>query len=286
MATAKQVVDIALAEIGYKEKASNKDLDIATANAGTGNWTKYARDLWNAGYYNGNKNGYAWCDVFVDWCFYKAFGKTEGQLIECQTGDLGASCPYSAGYYKAQGRYDTTPKVGDQVFFQQGGDLCHTGLVVEVTSSQVITVEGNTSDMVAKRTYNRTSTYIAGYGHPKYDGTEITPAEAPSQTTTETTATTETADKTESNLGTIVTVYVNTVKYGSVGAQVKTVQRILSSRGITDNAGAKIEVDGQFGNSTKQAVIKLQKQLFPQNPSEWDGIVGVKMWSAMLKSLW
>ena len=57
---AKTVIDLAEQEVGYLEKASNANLDDKTANAGSGNYTKYARDLYNAGYYNGNKNGYAW----------------------------------------------------------------------------------------------------------------------------------------------------------------------------------------------------------------------------------
>ena len=60
------IVAIALAEVGYREKATNSMLDDKTANSGSNNWTKYARDLAAAGYYNGNKNGYAWCDCFVD----------------------------------------------------------------------------------------------------------------------------------------------------------------------------------------------------------------------------
>ena len=55
---AEQVITIALAEVGYREKASNAALDDPAANAGSGTWTKYARDLAAAGYYNGNKNGY------------------------------------------------------------------------------------------------------------------------------------------------------------------------------------------------------------------------------------
>ncbi len=171
MATAKQVVDIATAEIGYHEKASNSNLDSKTGNNGSANWTKYARDLANAGYYNGSKNGFEWCDVFADWCFWMACGKdpAKAQALQCQTGPLGAACPYSAGYYKNQGRYDKNPKVGDQVFFQQNGSLVHTGIVVGVTSSQVTTVEGNASNQVMKKTYSRSSSYIGGYGHPKYD---------------------------------------------------------------------------------------------------------------------
>lgn len=163
-----RLISIARAEIGYHEKATNADLDNPTSNPGNANWTKYARDLYNAGYYNGNKNGFAWCDVFVDWCFYKAFGK-QGQDVQCQAGELGAACCYSAAYYKAQGRYDNIPKVGDQVFFQQGGTLTHTGIVTDVLPDQIATIEGNSSDMVSKHTYNRSDTYIAGYGHPKYD---------------------------------------------------------------------------------------------------------------------
>ena len=171
MATAKQVVDIATAEIGYHEKASNSNLDSKTGNSGGNNWTKYARDLAGAGYYNGNKNGFEWCDVFADWCFWMACGKdsAKAQATQCQTGPLGAACPYSAGYYKNQGRYDRNPKVGDQIFFQQNGSLVHTGIVVGVTSSQVTTVEGNASNQVMKKTYSRSSSYIGGYGHPKYD---------------------------------------------------------------------------------------------------------------------
>jgi hypothetical protein len=83
MSSAKEVIALAKQELGYCEKASNYNLDSKTGNAGSNNYTKYARDLANAGYYNGNKNGYAWCDVFVDWLFYKLYGKAEGQRIEC-----------------------------------------------------------------------------------------------------------------------------------------------------------------------------------------------------------
>mgnify|MGYP006988862096 CR=1 FL=1 len=114
--TVENLLKIAQNEIGYYEKASNSNLDSKTANAGSNNWTKYARDLAAAGYYNGNKNGYPWCDCFVDWCFYQLADKdaTKAQYLICQTGDLGAAVNYSAGYYKNAGRYYTSgPKAGD-----------------------------------------------------------------------------------------------------------------------------------------------------------------------------
>ena len=278
MATAKQVVDIALAEVGYKEKASNANLDLATANAGSANWTKYARDLANAGYYNGNKNGYAWCDVFVDWCFFKAFGKTEGQLVECQTGTLGAACPYSASYYKAQGRYDRSPKVGDQVFFQQGGELVHTGLVVGVSGSTITCVEGNASNMVKKTSYNLSNSYVSGFGHPKYDGSSSGSSGGSSSNGGSSPATPK--------VGAACTVTLHTLTKGCTGAEVKTIQRICFARGCKGADGKDVEVDGDYGSNTAGAVKKLQQQLFPGKSSEWDGECGPKTWAAALASLW
>ena len=79
-----KVLAIAKAEVGYLEKRNNSNLDSKTANAGTANYTKYARDLDAIGFYNGRKNGYAWCDVFVDWCFVQAYGAENAKKLLCQ----------------------------------------------------------------------------------------------------------------------------------------------------------------------------------------------------------
>ena len=273
MSKASEVVAVAISQIGYKEKATNKNLDDNTANAGSANWTKYARDLYAAKYYNGNKNGFAWCDVFVDWCFFKAYGATEGQRIECQTGDSGAGCTFSMQYYQAKGRFDKNPKVGDQIFFRYSGSsgADHTGIVVEVTSSQIVTVEGNSGDQVKKNTYARTYGCIIGYGHPLYDETDGTTAAPTPATETKKTEATEKA----------VSVSLKQLSQGSTGAQVKTIQRIIYVRGIN----SKIDIDGDFGPITKAGVIDLQKKLFPGTASEWDGIVGKNTWTAALTAL-
>ena len=58
------------------------------------------------------------------------------------------------------------PRVGDTVFFwgASAGRVSHTGIVIQVTSSQIQTVEGNTGDGVGMHYYDRTDTYIHGYG--------------------------------------------------------------------------------------------------------------------------
>ena len=166
--TVSKLLAIAAAEIGYKEKETNAQLDDKTANAGDNNWTKYARDLQKAGYYQAGKNGYAWCDMFVDWCFLQLCGnKTKAEDMICQTGLYGAGCEWSAKYYKQQGRFFTSdPKPGDQIFFN---DYAHTGIVEKVEGGKVHTIEGNTSNQVARRTYNLGSSSIDGYGRPKFD---------------------------------------------------------------------------------------------------------------------
>lgn len=73
-----------------------------------------------------------------------------------------------------------TKSVGDQIFFKNSsGTVCHTGIVYDVDSSYVYTIEGNASfsagvvangGCVRKKQYSLNYTRIAGYGHPAYDG--------------------------------------------------------------------------------------------------------------------
>lgn len=178
-----KVIEIAKAEIGYLEKASNSNLDSKTLNAGRNNYTKYARDLDNIpGFYNGKKNGYPWCDCFVDYCFVEAYGVDNAKRLLCQPNkSLGAGCQYSMNYYKTKGQLKTTPKIGDQIFFKDAsGEVNHTGLVYNVDGNYVYTIEGNTSSdsgvvanggSVCAKKYSLNYGRIAGYGRPSYDET-------------------------------------------------------------------------------------------------------------------
>ena len=179
MSEVTKLIKIAKAEVGYLEKKTNSNLDSKTANAGKKNYTKYARDLDNiSGFYNGKKNGYPWCDVFVDWCFVQAFGEKRAKELLLQPNkSLGAGCTYSMGYYKKAKQFYTSPKAGDQIFFKSGNSITHTGLVYKVDSTYVYTIEGNTSSdegvvanggSVNDKKYKLNSSSIAGYGRPKY----------------------------------------------------------------------------------------------------------------------
>lgn len=84
-------------------------------------------------------NGYAWCLMFVWWVFHQAgfnLRKT-------------ASCTELTNAYKAAGQWVTSGfKPGDIVMFDFSGRKRiteHCGIVIEVTPSHVVTIEGNTS---------------------------------------------------------------------------------------------------------------------------------------------
>lgn len=176
---AKDLIKVAMGQVGYLEKKSNSQLDNKTANAGYNNYTKYARDLVIA-IGSPYANGVAWCDVFVDWCFIQSFGLTEAKKL---LGGWSAYTPTSAQYYKSAGKYyKSNPKMGDQIFFKDSKGICHTGIVYDVDSKKVYTIEGNTSGSsgvvangggVFKKSYDLTYSKIDGYGRPTYDVEQV-----------------------------------------------------------------------------------------------------------------
>jgi len=129
----------------------------------------------------------------------------------CQpTRSCGAGCSFSAGYYMAKSRWTKTPAPGHQIFFISGDDVYHTGIVEKVNGTQVVTIEGNSGDCVARRTYSLNDGRIYGYGIPQWSyATNITVTSEPASTST------STSTSTTSTVSTILSV-------GSTGAEVKT----------------------------------------------------------------
>lgn len=178
---ATKAIAIAQAEIGYLEKKTNVQLDNKTANAGFNNWNKYARDMDNIPeFFNGSKNGYYWCAVFVCWCLVKAFGTTEAmRMLFLPRNSAGASCTYLASRFRVNGRLYTDAQVGDFALFTSDGgkNFFHVGLVTGVDKNWVYTVEGNTSgssgvvangDGVFAKKYRRGYSKVR-FGRPLYD---------------------------------------------------------------------------------------------------------------------
>ena len=232
------VINIALAEVGYLEKATNANLDDKTANAGSNNYTKYWRDIYPA------YQGQPWCACFVTWVFVIAFGKAMAQKLLKHYPYV--YCPTMADLFTL----NANPKVGDIVIFKHNGVFTHTGIVIKVSGDQFWTVEGNTSGGstiiangggVCKKTYFNSNLPGTKFITPDYSKVQEIKNDTPSISTP------------------------SMLKMGSNGSAVKALQKNLNTL-----IKAKLTVDGEFGTATYNAVIKFQTKY----KLTADGIVG------------
>lgn len=235
------VINIALAEVGYLEKATNANLDDKTANAGSNNYTKYWRDIYPA------YQGQPWCACFVTWVFVIAFGKAMAQKLLKHYPYV--YCPTMADLFTL----NANPKVGDIVIFKHNGVFTHTGIVIKVSGDQFWTVEGNTSGgstiianggAVCKKTYFNSNLPGTKFITPDYSKVQEIKNEG-----------NDTPSISASSI----------LKMGSNGSAVKTLQKNLNTL-----IKAKLTVDGEFGTATYNAVIKFQTKY----KLTADGIVG------------
>ena len=187
---------------------------------------------------------YPWCCAFI-WCIFNEAGINIKRT---------ASCMMLGDWFKQEEKYHKdNPQVGDIVFFKFSGSsrwTNHVGLVIEVNGNTLTTIEGNTSSdnkgsqnnggMVAIRT-RKINSSVVGFGRVSDD-----------------------KNNSAKNMPTL--------RLGSRGASVKTLQSILNEH------GAHLTVDGIFGNLTKLAVISFQGL----NDLQKDGIVGRKTWEKLL----
>ena len=263
-----KVLTIACAEEGYHEKASASNLDSKTANAGSNNYTKYGKEM-HALQPSNMDYPAAWCDLFVDWAFYKAFGAELARKILC--GNFDDYTVNSANYYKRAGRWTLTARRGYQIFFQNRNGICHTGLVLNVSEGRVYTIEGNKDNQVKKMSYALNDGYIAGYGMPRY---ELAVG------TTSTTPTTSTAPTPSHKYTGKCTPTAYQLIKGDYGSAVKVLQTLLNLKGYKGKGGNALAVDGQFGVNTEYAVTQLQKQAGMTNINF--GTVSTLTWNVLL----
>lgn len=251
-----KVISWALSQVGYHE--------------GPNNWNKYAELLDKIpGFYNGKKQNQPYCDIFVDAAFVTCYGVVGAKELLCQPDNsCGAGCRFSADYFKAKGRFfRNNPQPGDQIFFSyQEGEVSHTGLVVEVTSYGVTTVEGNTSDMVARRSYALSDARIYGYGRPDWNAGAADPE--PEQPEEESQPAEEIPQKPKLT-------GLPMLRQGDTGEVVRAAQFLLNGRGASVG---KWGADGEFGPMTKEAVLAFQRR----GDLEADGIIGPETWAALM----
>lgn len=157
MPKAADIIKTALNEVGTTEYPPN-------SNRVKYNKAFYGRDVFDG---DVSKNAaYPWCCAFVWWVFSQ-----HSPLLVKKT----ASCMNLGDWFKANGKWFSSPQIGDVVFFKFPTNnrwTNHVGIVTGIKGNVIETVEGNTSIsnndnggavMQRQRTSN-----IVGYGRPAY----------------------------------------------------------------------------------------------------------------------
>lgn len=106
-----------------------------------------------------------WCACFVSWCGEQCGYLESGVLPKFSLCSDGAKWFQSKGQFQ-DGSY--VPAAGDIIFFdwKNDGTIDHVGIVENVADGVVHTVEGNSKDKVARRSYPLGDRRIYGYGCP------------------------------------------------------------------------------------------------------------------------
>ena len=260
------------------EDAKAKLIAWVTSQVGTregsNDWNKYAEDLRLQQLYGWKAQNQPWCDLFTDEAFVECFGLTAAAAMTYQAiGQGSAACRFSAQFFKDAGAWYKNPEVGDVIFFYYSGAINHQGIVVSVGDGMVSTVEGNSSDMVARRSYIFADSRIAGYGRPKWsvvaDGSNSgdepdLPAQEPQ----------ESPAPLFSYCAYSYLVRVNLLKKSCYGPQVANMQRLLKAHGFDPG-----DVDGVFGDETYAALEAFQTAAGIQIDGEWGGESFNAMWN-------
>ena len=108
-----------------------------------------------------------WCACFVSWCADQSGCIQSGVIPKFSL------CSDGVKWFESKGRFrdgSYTPAAGDIIFFDWGnnGTIDHVGIVESVSGGTVNTIEGNSGDKVARRSYSIGSSNIYGYGVPAY----------------------------------------------------------------------------------------------------------------------
>jgi hypothetical protein len=116
----------------------------------------------------------SWCACFVSWCAEQC-GYIEAGIIPKYAG-----CVSGVQWFQERDQWadnSIEPSPGMIIFFDwdnkggsgpQDGQSDHTGIVEKVENGRVYTIEGNTSDSCAERSYPVGYYEILGYGIPAY----------------------------------------------------------------------------------------------------------------------
>jgi len=183
-------------------------------------------------WFTGDNNTHAWCGMFVKYVFKKDFNCD--WLDECKNF---AYVPTIVEWAKSKKYWNSDykkAKAGDLVIYNWYPDkknhYSHVGIVKEVKSSGIVSIEGNTTNALGKKNCvaqkSRNKKYIAGIVKlPYVDKFNLT----------------------------------RVLKKGCKGNDVLELQKELNKRGYKDKNKKKLAEDKKFGSNTAYAVGNFQK---------------------------
>ena len=254
------------------EQARNRVIMTAMEELGTregpNNQNEYAAMPEMTRLLGWNAQTQPWCNIFVNAVFIRCFGLEIGAAMLYQPiGGGSALCRASADFFKAAGAWierGRTPEPGDVIFFYRSGGINHMGIVSRVTGGSVITVEGNSSDMVAERVYSVGDNSIAGYGRPKWELAETAGIENPAPV----------SDMSAADEQRSYRLSFPVLRRGSTGKPVAAVQFQLLGRGY--NVGPD-GADGDLGINTERAIRAFQAHLGLPPDGEMNPMTGAAL---------
>lgn len=268
-----------------ESEAKQKLVNWCNAEVGTregsNNWNKYAADPRITQLLGWNAQNLAWCDIFTDEAFIECFGLATGAAMTYQPIGAGSAlCRASAQFFKDNGAWFSRPELGDVIFFYVSGGINHQGIVTKVAGNTVTTVEGNSSDMVARRVYQIGASQIAGYGRPKWELAGKDPAPAGEDPDGGEVSSPDTEEESPWKPP-LCSAQLPMLRQGSMGIPVERLQSLLIGRGYYCGGprfGNREYPDGEFGPATDVAVRDLQEAAGIVK----DGVVGPDTWAALI----
>lgn len=193
----------------------------------------------------------AWCGMFVSWC---AAMSGASDVVPRY-----AYTPAGADWFQRRGAWSRQPLVGAIAFYDVSGmgRISHTGIVEQVLpDGRWYAIEGNTNGAgsrtggeVRRQLRSTVGTSRGGFGYPRYTTAPTAgPPPYPGQL----------------------------LRRGMRGTSVRQLQERLSAH-LTYSGGQPIEIDGQFGPATENAVRWFQAA----RGLDRDGVVGPLTWTQL-----
>ena len=192
----------------------------------------------------------AWCAIWVSWVLRAA------ELPDELCPNF-SSCTACMKWAKKNGVWkdnDYSPLLGDLIMIDWNGkgSPTHVGIVTDANSVTIFTIEGNTSNKVAERSYDRDNTQVLGYVAIKYGDDEPVALPATPIPSTKRRRIAEAQTILRSEYG-VVLVIDNAWGPNSKKALIKAIQKSLN-----DVYQSWLSIDGIWGPKTEQAWCNIQ----------------------------